>query len=71
MIPDLEKHPFPNSVTDDGIVMDINELHPKNVHLSIFDTEVGIMIDVNELHSEKALSPITETDDGMKIDFNE
>ena len=48
MIPESKKHPSPNSVTVDGISIDVNEVHPQNAKKSISVTDVGIVIDVNK-----------------------
>ena len=52
-------------------MMDVNEVHMKNAHLQIFETDDGISIDLSELHPENVYLFITETDDGMMTDVNE
>ena len=45
---------FPSTVHVDGIVIDVNDLHPEKALLPTTDTDDEIVIDVNELQSQKA-----------------
>ncbi len=52
-------------VTEEGMVMDSNELQPQKALSPIHTTEEGISMDFNELQSEKAKSPILVTEEGI------
>ena len=55
-------------MTDAGIVIDINELHPANVESPMSLIWFGIVIDVILLQSEKAQTPIYVTELGIVIE---
>ena len=54
MIPEKKKQLLSNSVTDDRILIDVNELHPEKAYPPITETEDGMTIDDNEVHLRKA-----------------
>ena len=51
-------------VTESGIVMLANELHPEKALAPMVATESGMMVFANEVHPEKAPSPMLVTVSG-------
>ena len=54
-------------VTEEGIEICVNEMHPKKAANPILVTEEGIEICANELHPQKDLFPITVTESVIEI----
>ena len=62
---------FPIEITEDGIVICSNALHPRKASFPIVITEEGIKICFNDKHPLKLLLPIDVTEEGMVIFLSE
>ena len=66
----LKQHGF-RDVTELGMVMSVNEMHPSNALYPMVVTDFGMVMCVNELHPRNALHPIVVTESVMTMLFND